>query len=103
LPVTFTLYGYRSIWESLMFTHMVPVKKLQHSARGTQYELLVYQVAETGEHRIFVSKGGFGVGDVFTASQTAVADAMSTQRTDLVDGPIKTAIDDIDRNDFGKY
>ena len=27
-----------------MFTHMVPVRKVSHNARNTDYELLVYQV-----------------------------------------------------------
>ena len=86
-----------------MFTHMVPVKKVCHEARKTDYELLVYQVQETGEYRIYVAKGGFGVGDIFTASQKVVQDAKSTAGTDIVDGLIFTAIDDINRNEFGLY
>lgn len=86
-----------------MFTHMVPVKKLSHSARNTDYELLVYQVEETGEYRIYVAKGGFGVGDFFTASQEVVRDAKSTARIDIVEGLISTAIDDINRNEFSLY
>jgi len=86
-----------------MFTHMVQVKKVNHKARNTDYELLVYQVEETGEYRIYVAKGGFGVGDIFTASQEVVQDAKSTAGIDIVEGLISTAIDDINRNEFGLY
>ncbi len=86
-----------------MFTHMVPVKKTSHNARNVDYELLVYQVEETGEYRIYVAKGGFGVGDIFTASQEVVQDAKSTAGIDVVENLISTAIDDINRNEFGLY
>lgn len=51
-----------------MFTHMQQVRKENHRAHGTDYELLIFRVQETGEYRIYVAKGGFGVGDIFTAS-----------------------------------
>lgn len=86
-----------------MFTHMVPVKKVSHKARNTDYELLVYQVEETGEYRIYVAKGSVGVGDIFTASQEVVQNAKSTAGIDIVEGLISTAIDDINRNEFGLY
>lgn len=86
-----------------MFTHMILVKKVNHIARSTDYELLVYQVQGTGEYRIYVAKGGFGVGDIFTASQEVVRDAKSTAGIDIVEDLISTAIDDINRNDFGHY
>lgn len=86
-----------------MFTHMVPVKKLSHTARNTDYELLVYRVQETGEYRIYVAKGGFGVGDIFSASQDDVLDAKSSAGMDIVESLIATAIDDVNRNEFGLY
>lgn len=86
-----------------MFTHMTHVKTDRHQARGAKYEIYVYQVAETGEYRIFVAKGGLGVGDVFIASQEAVRDAKSTAGMDLVNDLIATAKDDIDRNEFNLY
>lgn len=86
-----------------MFTHMVPVKKLIHKARNTDYEPLVYQVEETGEYRIYVTKGGFGVGDIFTASQEVVLDAKTTAGIDIVEELISTAINDIDSNEFYLY
>ena len=86
-----------------MFTHMVAVKNLIHKARNTDYEILVYQVEETGEYRIYVAKGGFGVGDIFTASQEVVNDAKNTAGIDIVEGLIASAKDDIDRNEFGLY
>jgi hypothetical protein len=82
---------------------MIPVKKLSHQARNTDYELLVYQVEETGEYRIYVAKGGFGIGDIFTASQEVVQDAKSISGIDIVESLISTAIDDINRNEFGLY
>jgi len=33
-----------------MFAHMIPIKNERHLARGTDYELLVYQVQESGEY-----------------------------------------------------
>lgn len=86
-----------------MFTHMVQVKKVGHRVRNTDYELLVYQVEETGEYRIYVAKGGFGVGDIFTASQEVVQDAISISGVGVVESLISTAIDDINRNEFGLY
>lgn len=86
-----------------MFTHMVPVKKVSHKARSTDYELLVYQVEETGEYRIYVAKGGFGVGDIFTASQEVVRDAKCAAGVNIVEELISAAIDDINRNEFGRY
>jgi hypothetical protein len=46
---------------------------------------------------------GFGVGDIFTASQEVVQDAKITAGMDIVDGLISIAIDDINRNEFGRY
>jgi hypothetical protein len=82
---------------------MVLVKKLIHKARNTDYELLVYQVEETGEYRIYVAKGDFGVGDIFTASQEVVQDAKTTAGIDIVEELISTAINDIDNNEFDLY
>jgi hypothetical protein len=86
-----------------MFIHMRPVKKLTHRARNTDYEILVYQTEEAGEYRIYVAKGGFGVGDIFTASDEVVNDAKKTAGIDIVDSLISTAKNDIDRNEFGLY
>lgn len=86
-----------------MFTHLIQVKKISHKARNTDYELLVYQVEETGEYRIYVVKGGFGVGDIFMASQEVVQDAKGASGIDIIDGLISIAIDDINRNEFGHY
>lgn len=86
-----------------MFTHMIPVKKLIHEARETDYEILVYQVEKTGEYRIYVAKGGFGVGDIFTASQEVVRDAKTTAGIDIVEKLVSTAINNIDSNEFDLY
>lgn len=86
-----------------MFTHMVAVKNLIHRVRNTDYEILVYKVEETDEYRIYVAKGGFGVGDIFTASKEVVNDARNNAGIDIVDGLIASAKDDIDRNEFGLY
>jgi hypothetical protein len=82
---------------------MLPVKKVRHNVRDTDYELLVYKVKKTGEYKIYVAKEGFGVGDIFTATQEVVQDAKKTQGVDIVEGLISTAIDDINRNEFGLY
>jgi hypothetical protein len=86
-----------------MFLHMTPVKTAKHTARDTEYELLVYQAQETGEYHIYIAKGDFGVGDVFTASQEVVSDAASTSGMDVVEELISIAISDIDKNEFGYY
>lgn len=83
-----------------MFTRMVLRKKETHNAHGTTYELLVYQVQETGEFRIYVAKDGFGVGDIFTSSQEVVQDAAGA---DIIEALLATARDDINRNEFGLY
>ncbi len=53
--------------------------------RGTNYEILVYQVEETEEYNIYVAKGGFGVGNVFTASQEMVRAIASDSGGDVVE------------------
>ena len=86
-----------------MFTHMVPIKTVSHKAHGADYELLVYKVKETDEYRIYVAKEGFGVGDIFTASQEVVNDTMVTSGIDIVEALIDIAIDDINRNELSLY
>ncbi len=86
-----------------MFTHMRPVKKEIHKAHGTNYELHVYRVDETGEYRIYVSKGSFGLGPVYTASQDVVDDAKTVSDVDIIGGLISTAKHDIDRNEFNDF
>ncbi|WP_175948255.1 hypothetical protein [Burkholderia pyrrocinia] len=86
-----------------MFTHMIPVKRETYLARGLTFELLVYQVDETGEYRIYVNKGGDGVGDVFTAGQDIVENAKQLSGVDLIAELVAVAKADIDRNDFGLY
>ena len=87
-----------------MFTHMSFVKKDCHNVRNTNYELLVYQVEETNEYRIYVSKDGFGgVGSIFTTSKEFVQDAQNQSKTDLVAELISIAKNDIDKNEFGNY
>jgi hypothetical protein len=86
-----------------MFTHMVQVKRHTHQVRSTKYELFVYRVVETGEHRIYVVKDGFGVGDIFTASEDVVFDAKKSNGWDVVGELIAIAKGDIDRDEFGLY
>ena len=86
-----------------MFTHMIFLKKISHIARDASYEIFVYQVEETGECRIYVAKGGFGVGDIFTASHDVIQDAKLMSGDDMVEQLIATAIDDINRNEFQLY
>lgn len=86
-----------------MFTHMTQVRREKHSAHGNEYELLVYQVQETNEYRIYVSKKGFGVGDIFTASQEVIEDAKKLSGEDVIAHLIKIAKSDIDRNEFDRY
>ena len=86
-----------------MFTRMVPVKKETHIARDVLYELLVFQVQETQEYRIYIVKDGFGVGDIFTASQEVVQDAATATGVNVVQSLIDIAKDDIDRNQFDRY
>lgn len=86
-----------------MFTHMINIKSESHTANGNEYELSVYQVRETGEYRIYISKSGNGVGDIFTASQEDVLDAKHTNTPDIIGGLIEIAKDDINRNEFNLY
>jgi hypothetical protein len=86
-----------------MFTHMQQVRKENYHAHDTDYELLIFRVQETGEYQIYVAKGGFGVGDIFTASQDVVGDAKLQDGTDVVEQLIEIAKDDINRNEFGLY
>ncbi len=82
-----------------MFVHMTFVRKADHSARGENYEILVYRVQETNEYRIYVAKNRFGVGVDFVASDKVVVDSGGS----AIDELINTAKGDIDRNEFGLY
>ena len=86
-----------------MFTHMIHVQNEKYSAHGNEYELIVYQVEETGEYRIYIAKNDMGVGDIFTASDEVVNDAKQVQGINIVEELIKVAKDDIDRNEFNQY
>lgn len=51
-----------------MFTHMIAVKRVIHHAHGAEYAILVFQIKETDEYKIFIAKDGFdAAGNVFTA------------------------------------
>ena len=86
-----------------MFIRMVPVKTLNHQARGADYELLVYQVVETGEYRIYIAKGGVGVGELFAADENVIADAKATGGPDVLEELVRIAKSDIDCNEFNQY
>lgn len=85
------------------FTQMNPVKKLTHCVRNTDYELLIFRVVETGEYRIYIAKGQFGVGELYLADAHVVADAKLSGGPDILEELIKIARSDIDRNEFGQY
>lgn len=89
--------------DTIMFTHMIPVKTIHHEARNEEYELNVYQVVETKEYQIFISKSGEGVGDIYTASEETVKDAKEVNATDMVDKLIEIAKEDINRNEYDQY
>lgn len=86
-----------------MFTHMRFIKKDTHQAHRNMYELLVYQVNETNEYRIYISKAGDGVGDIYTATQEIVSDAEKISGANMVEELISIAKDDIVRNEHGYY
>jgi hypothetical protein len=81
---------------------MVLIKKEHHTVRGNNYELLVYQVQESHEYRVYVAKDGFGVGDIFTSTQETINDA-GVGGQDVVENLLAIAKDDLDRNEFGLY
>jgi hypothetical protein len=86
-----------------MFKHSIPVTKENFEANGNQYELAVYQVQETGDYDLYISKDGNGVGNKFSASEEIVSDAMADQGKDIVQELIKIAKKDIERNEFNQY
>jgi 2-hydroxy-3-keto-5-methylthiopentenyl-1-phosphate phosphatase len=87
----------------MMFTHMLNVKNEKHQAHGNTYELSVYQVQETGQYRIYISKAGDTVGDIFTALQEDVLDVAQSKSADLIEEIISVAKSDIDRNEYNLY
>jgi len=79
------------------------VKSEVHEVHKKTYELLVYQVKETEEYRIYISESGIGIGDVYTATDEVVRDAKSTGAGDIVEQLITIAKNDIERNEFQQY
>jgi len=86
-----------------MFLSMTPVRSEKFTVNGTDYDLMLFLVRESGDYRLFVSKGGFGVGPSFTAKDDVVRDAMAFGGLKIVDTLIRQAKDDISRNEFGEY
>lgn len=86
-----------------MFLNMSPIRSEIFSANGSEYELLLFRVEETGDYRLFVSKGGFGVGPSFTAKDEVVNDARMQSALDIADVLMSQAKDDIARNEFSEY
>jgi hypothetical protein len=89
----------------MAFTHMEPVKRRAHLARGSTHEICVYRVIETGEHRVYVAKDGFSIGRVVATAEEDVvrAAAKTTASTDIVQALLDAVIDDIDSNEFDEY
>lgn len=83
-----------------MFTHMHPIKRERHEARGQSYEIVVFRVEETGAFRLFVTEGSFGVGPTYDASQEVVEDAKKSGAIDVIDELVRVAKGEIDRNEF---
>lgn len=80
---------------------MILIKHVRHNVRNTNYDLLVYQIKETGEYTIFIEKGGSRVSWSINASQEIVQDAKGSPRIDEI--LIICAINNINRNDFGFF
>lgn len=57
----------------MAFMHMDPLAKVEHNAHGSKYEILVFHVRESGQHRIYVVKDGFGRGPITTASAEQIS------------------------------
>ncbi len=86
-----------------MFTHLIHLKTEKYTTNSKDYELNVHKVAETGEHRIYVSHSGDSVGDIFTASSETISDFQQAEKNDLVETLISIAKRDIDRDEFDLY
>jgi len=86
-----------------MFTHMEFIRKDSCTVREQLYDLLVYRIHGNGEYRVFITKNGFGLGDIFTASEQVVSDAKRYGGMDIISELLVTAKDDIVRNEFGCY
>lgn len=85
-----------------MFAHMDSVRTEVHAAYQAKYELTVYRVVETGEYRVYISKGGQGLGLLASASVEIVSDGREGGM-DIVEALVQAARDEIDRNEWGKY
>ena len=86
-----------------MFIHMVHIKNVAYTVRSAEYEISVYKVQETGEHRAYIAKDRFGVGDIFSVPEDVIQDAKQLSGTDLVEELIRIAKDDIERNPYQLY
>jgi hypothetical protein len=85
-----------------MFTHMDSVRTEVHATHQAKYELAVYRIVETGEYRVYISKGDQGLGLLASASAEIVSDGR-TGGVDIVEALVQAARDEIDRNEWGKY
>ncbi|MGH8196225.1 MAG: hypothetical protein ACREQ8_17785 [Woeseiaceae bacterium] len=69
---------------------------------GNRYELQVYRVLETGEHRVYISKCGEGLEMLAFASAEVITDGKAFG-ADVLEILLQTARDEIDRNEWQKY
>ncbi len=87
-----------------MFTHKRLVRQDSHIVRGTEFELLVFQIEETREYEINISKCGMKIGDYLSVSQELIDDSKSDNAPDFsIERLLEIAKGEIDQNQFGKY
>jgi len=73
-----------------MFTHSFPVKTEVRTAKGVEFEFIVYRVQETEEAHVHVIRNGSGLG-ILSASLEVMHD-MAHDGKDVVEELINQAI-----------
>lgn len=103
VKVIVNAYIINSLEEIIMFRNSAKVASEAYEINGKKYELTVYQVQETGDYDLYVSRNGEGVGNKFSASCEIASDLKIVQGKDAIQTLITIAKDDIKRNEYNEY
>ncbi|MEZ2298466.1 hypothetical protein [Variovorax sp. RCC_210] len=81
----------------------VPLRIVEHEARGARYELLVCRMLEFGQYRIYVAKDGELCGFSFDPKNSVECEPESSAGLTIIETLLAEEISDINENSFGLY
>jgi hypothetical protein len=81
----------------------VHILSQSHKVRGTDYELQVSRVSESGQFRIYISSAGQIHAHIFDPKHDRFCDSTSAAGKEIIQNLLASAIHDIDENKDGLF